>query len=249
MYYCSGGKIAYFGPEGDEAPLFQNSFEYQRLLYIYEVVRRAVRSMQFTEDCAPGIPDSHYLEERFFGKGHQLFREKRDMESIPDVTLIGKHHLISIDFCRVDASAPIIRNGRHHGTKYQRFLGMHKREYADWSEDDFELRLKEEGITFSTDNLARNIWRAVELKNKKVLQYKCALAEYIDQADMQKPFEVWIAIEDLSPTSCSSTVLGVMRKLASSNLDIAGVIYIHHIGVDKLPNTMEDIRFFGFQAG
>lgn len=241
MDYLSSSGITTYGP-GCSEPFEGNGYEYQRLLYVFGVIEAAVKRGCFTSANVSGIPDPRYLVERFFEKGISLIREKG--EGFPDATFVSKNYVVITDVCRVDASKPIVKAGKLHGSSFEFFSARHAREMEEWSEDELEEQLLNSGITFSIGQLSNNICTAIEKKNGKVQQYRKAICGYLDPEDRSKNFEVWLVIEDVTPTSDEETIDAVMGVMRQYNLNITGVIYVHDIGIGRLPDNIGDVKIY-----
>lgn len=242
MKHLSSSGIITYGP-GCSEPLEGNGYEYQRLLYVFGVIEDAVKRGCFTSANISGIPAPRYLVERFFEKGVSLIREKD--EGFPDATFVSKNYVVITDVCRVDASEPIVKAGKLHGSSFEFFSARHAHEMEEWSEDELEEQLLNSGITFSVGQLAKNICTAIEKKNSKARQYCKAIYGYLDPEDRGKNFEIWLVIEDVTPTSDEETVDAVMEKLRQYNLNITGVIYVHDVGIGRLPKAIGDVKIYG----
>ena len=245
MDYLSSSGIITYGP-GCSEPFEGNGYEYQRLLYVFGVIEAAVKQRCFTSANVSGIPDPRYLVERFFEKGVSLIREKG--EGFPDATFVSQKNVVITDVCRVDASKPIVKAGKLHGSSFEFFSARHAHEMEEWSEDELEEQLLNAGITFSVGQLAKNIRTAIKKKSSKAQQYCKAIYGYLDPEDRNKNFEVWLVIEDMTPTSDEETIDAVMGKMRQCNNSITGVIYVHDVGIGRLPDNIGDVKIYNLDC-
>ncbi|MDO4437744.1 MAG: hypothetical protein Q4B77_07355 [Coriobacteriaceae bacterium] len=245
--FVSNGTTSRFGPGSNTVPSAANGDEWQRLLHVFGIIEAATHDPNAILAVSNGITPK-YLEDRFFAYQAFLLPEKEGLDCFPDAVLVGDQCVVAIDFCRVDASDPILKNGKCHGTTLQRGLkGKPLEEHPNCP--DLEIWIQENGITFCTRNLAESIARALHSKNIKSSQYGPVIRPYLISEDRRKPIETWIVLEDLTPTSDFDIVESTITRLEKSLSGPSGIIYVHDNGPLVLPDSILDLKFFRLHAG
>ncbi|THG36317.1 hypothetical protein [Adlercreutzia caecimuris] len=111
----------------------------------------------------------------------------------------------------------------------------------------------EEGVRFCKKNLEKSLLHVLGSKLPKVAKYKEAVYGYIasgnksvvKEEDLKKPMEVWLLIEDVTPTTSFEAAFSNDQVLSALEAceELEGLIYIHHPYLTRAPQSVSDIVF------
>lgn len=217
-----------------------NGFEYEFVIQLIAEVKNAIEEGNAVYPCLYGEIDSFFLSERFFSSSPPELMREQKTDGFPDCVLMQKNLIVILDHFQIDASKPILKRGKCHGTEYQKFIGEKTVKNSSLDLALLEKELAESSISFSLKWLKINFERLFEEKAKKVDQYIKRVKEHIKQspnksihdADLKKPLENWFLIEDVSPTSYAAALGDTIAKLLQKNQQVSGLV-IYHNGIPR----------------
>ena len=196
-----------------------------------------------------GDIDPGFVERRFFGAHPYLIPEQKAVNGFPDFFLLNDDAIVIIDHFKVDASMPFGKPAKPSGSEYMRFRSTRMPEAARSDSDELETALNSEGIVLSAGALAESIAAKFAEKAAKVDTYRERVREYIatgcDErivADaLSRPDEVWLMIEDVSP-SCGFGFIGrTLSALLEEYPSIGGLLYISNPYPDVMFSSPEQV--------
>lgn len=238
-------------PSGTTATSFTNNGkEYELLLRTIAEIGAAYIHPGSPTPCVFGSVDKDYLKHRFLFQGKMLIGEKPP-EGFPDCAIVTDQVIMIFDHFKIDASGAIISNrtGENRGTLYQRFLGKWLSNEKDVDLNALEKGLVEKGIRFSPNNLISSLRSSFTRKAKKIQRYREAICQHISKTapahlaaiDLAKPREIWLLIEDISPTTNFKLIAGELADLLQNYPAVAGIVYVHNPLATVLPLTAKSV--------
>ena len=239
--FTSNGKEAIFGVGSKSSPA-KNSDEYEVYLAIIGLVNDAVRNGKDKSFQGIGNMAGRYLNRRFFDGDYPIIQEHQEISGFPDLAVIRDDIVICLDHFFIDASEPIMRSGKNHGSSYMQFLGQQESGVLS-STRLLERQLDDSNIRFQAENLIMNLYTRLKDKNEKAPKYVSAVKKHIKATEgnkaenLNKPYEIWLLIVDITPTSIFPFADPKIIELFSSLTQINGVIYLHN----PYPILCEDI--------
>ena len=247
MNYVSNGEIidrfdgnAHINPN-------TNGEEYRLFGCILDLIQKMGLNNRYPTCC---YGDCQFGQ-RFSGSGAFLAREQEDIPHFPDCVYVNDCFALCIDHFQINASEP--RDGYRNGDEYRAFLARHADIVDSGDYEKLTCLLEKEGVVFTKENLVGSMIYSLRSKIEKIPQYKEAARQYIEQgvdpsvvqADLMKETEVWLLVEDVTPTTSfdsvftNEMVLSLMRDCAELN----GIIYIHRPFLTKAPDNIDEIVF------
>lgn len=247
MDYISKGEIVDSFNDNMRLTVNANGEEYRLFGSILDLVQKSV----VNEGVCPRFFGSCWFGERFSGKMSYLTRECEKTDGFPDCVYINEKYVLCVDHTQINASEP--RSNYENGDTYRAFLANHRDLLGEGRYEELERCLVEEEIRFCKKNLEKSLLHVLSSKLPKAAKYKEAVCRYIalgnnpvvKEEDLKKPMEVWLLIEDVTPTTSFEAAFSNDQVLSALEgcEELEGLIYVHHPYLTRAPQSINDIAF------
>lgn len=221
-----------------------NGEEYRLFGSILDLVQKSI----VDKGVYPPFFGSCRFDERFSGAMPYLAREHKEIKGFPDLIYINEEYVLCVDHVQINASEP--RSNYENGDEYRAFLARHKELLEKEQYDELEKCLDKEGIQFRRECLEGSLLHALNSKMRKVPKYKGAAYDYIASGDnlvardedLAKTMEVWLLIEDVTPTTSFEAAFSNDQVLSALEgcEELEGLIYVHHPYLTRAPQSISD---------
>lgn len=224
-------------------PSYENEREYQRLLRVFDTVKKAANRGKFTSRHTVGIDNESVLEDRFFGTrpGHMGIEQsiKRvHNDSAPDICIVRDNFVLVIDHFCFDC----VKWSRK-GSPLQALLSDPSSQAKSFSSDELIEFLRGRGIRCSEKDHIDNLRQMIKTKLEKANGYFDAIDHYLTEKDRMKQKELWLFAEDALPTEGIDLVVTEVIEQFAAHPRLAGVIYTRDSSPLVLSQNIDDVRF------